>query len=86
MSKSAFRTAVSLATFALASAWSLPALAQDSAATLPQDAEEDATASPDIVVTGSLIRGTPDDSAARELRVRVRRHLFVQPKTNKKNI
>ena len=63
MSKSAFRTAVSLATFALASAWSLPALAQDSAATLPQNADEDTPTGPEIVVTGSLIRGTPEDSA-----------------------
>ena len=63
MSKSAIRTAVSMAAFALASAWAMPSFAQDSTATLPQNAEEDAPTGPEIVVTGSLIRGTPEDSA-----------------------
>ena len=62
MSQSVYRTAASLAAFALASAWAVPALAQD-AGTLPQDAVDDTAPSQDIVVTGSLIRGTPEDSA-----------------------
>ena len=63
MSKTIIRTAASLAAFALASAWSLPAFAQESE-TLPQNAEEGAPAGPDIIVTGSLIRGSSEQAPA----------------------
>ena len=61
MSKTALRATGSLAAFALASLVSVSAFAQD-AITAPQGAE-DAAPAREIVVTGSLIRGTPDDSA-----------------------
>lgn len=64
MSKSAFRAASSLAAFALGSAWALPAFAQATTATLPQDSQGDAPAGPDIVVTGSLIRGSSEQAPA----------------------
>ena len=63
MSKSAIRTAASVAAFALASAWAVPSFAQDSA-TVPQNAEEDAPTGPEIVVTGSLIRGSSEQAPA----------------------
>src|SRR5688500_18498299 len=64
MTKSAFRTAASLAAFACASAWSGIALAQDTGETLPQAAEDEAATGPEIVVTGSLIRGSSEEAPA----------------------
>ena len=64
MRKSAFRTAASIAAFACATAWSGVALAQDTGETLPQTAEDEAVTGPDIVVTGSLIRGSSEEAPA----------------------
>ncbi|MCA1661641.1 MAG: TonB-dependent receptor plug domain-containing protein [Novosphingobium sp.] len=64
MAKSAFRTAASIAAFAVASAWSAAALAQDTGETLPQTAEDEAPTGPEIVVTGSLIRGSSEEAPA----------------------
>ena len=63
MSQSVYRTAASLAAFALASISAMPAFAQN-AATLPQNAADDAPVGKDIIVTGSLIRGSSEEAPA----------------------
>jgi len=62
MSKTALRATGSLAAFALASLASVSAFAQD-AVTAPQGAE-DAAPAREIIVTGSLIRGSSEDAPA----------------------
>ncbi|HYD04559.1 MAG TPA: TonB-dependent receptor, partial [Reyranella sp.] len=63
MIETTLRTAASLAAFALASAWSVTAAAQDADETMPQTAEE-TPSGPEIVVTGSLIRGSSEEAPA----------------------
>ena len=62
MSKTALRATGSLAVFALASLASVSAFAQD-ATNVPQGAE-DAAPAREIIVTGSLIRGSSEDAPA----------------------
>ena len=63
MSKMTFRATGSLAAFALASLGSVSAFAQD-AITAPQGAEDEAPAGREIIVTGSLIRGSSEEAPA----------------------
>ena len=65
MSKMALRTASSLAVFALSSLWANAAVAQVGEGAPPQESTEaEETTGSDIIVTGSLIRGSSEEAPA----------------------